>query len=87
MHDEDDLDFESGRPLSQQIADQIEQRILNGDLPAHRSIPSETQLLQLYPVSRDTVRRAVNELRSRGRIYTVQGKGSYVRPAEERPDK
>lgn len=39
----------------------------------------------MYPVSRDTVRRAVEELRRRGLIYTVHGKGSYVTPPEDRP--
>lgn len=82
---EDDLDHEAGRPLSKQIADRLEARIRSGDLPPHRSVPSETQLGQIYPVSRDTVRRAVEELRRRQLIYTVQGKGSYVRPPEEWP--
>lgn len=82
---EDDLDLEGGRPLSKQIADRVEKRIRSGDLPPHRPVPSETTLGQMYPVSRDTVRRAVRELRDRGLIYTVQGKGSYVRPPEEWP--
>jgi GntR family transcriptional regulator len=82
---EDDLDHEGGRPLSKQIADRLEARINSGELPAHRSVPSETQLGQIYPVSRDTIRRAVEELRRRGLVYTVQGKGSYVTPPEERP--
>jgi DNA-binding GntR family transcriptional regulator len=82
---EDDLDHEGGRPLSQQIADRLEKRIRSGDLPPRRSVPSETQLGQIYPVSRDTIRRAIEELRKRGLVYTVQGKGSYVRPPEEWP--
>lgn len=81
----DDLDHEGGQPLSKQIADRLADRIESGDLPARRSIPSETQLGQIYPVSRDTIRRAIEELRRRGLIYTVQGKGSYVTPPEDRP--
>ncbi len=82
---DDDLDPEHGRPLSQQIADRLEARILAGELAPHRPVPSETQLGQIYPVSRDTIRRAMRELRARGLVYTVQGKGSYVTPPEDRP--
>lgn len=53
--------------------------------PRTGPVPSETQLGQIYPVSRDTIRRAVRELRARGLVYTVQGKGSYVTPPEDRP--
>ena len=84
---DDDLDPEHGRPLSQQIADRLEKRILDGELAPHRPVPSETQLGQIYPVSRDTIRRAVKELRARGLVYTVQGKGSYVTPPEDRPER
>jgi GntR family transcriptional regulator len=81
----DDLDPESGRPLSQQIADRLEARIRSGELPPDRPVPSETTLGQEYPVSRDTIRRAIKALRERGLIHTVQGKGSYVRAPEEWP--
>lgn len=84
MHD-DDLDPDHGTPLAHQIADRLQRRILSGELVPHRPVPSETQLLQIYPVSRDTIRRAVRVLRERGLIYTVQGKGSFVTPPEDRP--
>ena len=85
MHDHD-LDSESGRPLSQQIADRLEKRIRSGELAPDRPVPSETTLGQEYPVSRDTIRRAIKVLRERGLIHTVQGKGSYVRQPEEWPE-
>jgi GntR family transcriptional regulator len=84
VHD-DDLDPESGRPLSQQIADRLEARIRSGELAPDRPVPSETTLGQEYPVSRDTIRRAIKALRDRGLVYTVQGKGSYVRAPGEWP--
>jgi DNA-binding GntR family transcriptional regulator len=82
---EDDLDHESGRTLSQQIADRIEAKIQSGDLPPDRAVPSEARIMQIWGVSRDTARRATRILVERGLVYTVVGKGSYVRPPEERP--
>lgn len=82
---EDDLDHESGRTLSQQIADRVEERILNGELLPDRAVPSEHQMTQIWGVSRDTARRATRILVGRGLVYTVVGKGSFVRPVDERP--
>lgn len=80
---DDDLDRESGRTLSQQIADRIEERILSGDLPPDRAVPSENRITQIWGVSRDTARRATRILVEKGLVYTVVGKGSYVqRPSE-----
>lgn len=82
---DDDLDRESGRPLSQQIADRIEEKIRSGDLPPDRAVPSEQRMTQIWGVSRDTARRATRILADRGLVYTVVGKGSYVTPPEDRP--
>lgn len=82
---DDDLDREGGRTLSQQIADRIEERILSGDLPSDRAVPSEHRIAQIWGVSRDTARRATRILVDRGLVYTVVGKGSYVTPPENRP--
>lgn len=81
----DDLDHESGRTLSQQIADRIEEKIRSGALPPDRAVPSESRIAQIWNVSRDTARRATRILVERGLVYTVVGKGSYVRAPEEWP--
>jgi GntR family transcriptional regulator len=82
---DDDLDHESGRTLSQQIADRIQERILSGDLPPDRAVPSESRIIQIWGVSRDTARRATRILVDRKLVYTVVGKGSFVTPPEDRP--
>ncbi|MFD6855700.1 GntR family transcriptional regulator, partial [Streptomyces diastaticus] len=40
--------------------------------------PSENHLAEQYGVARLTARRAAQELRERGLIVTVRGKGSFV---------
>ena len=41
-------------------------------------LPSENQLIQIYGVSRETIRKALNLLKNSGYIQKKQGKGSIV---------
>lgn len=81
------IDHESGRPVYAQLADLIAAQITAGTLAVDRPIPSEARLADEYGVARLTARRAVRELRERGLVHTVHGKGSFVTdpPAEEPP--
>ncbi|MFE9174218.1 GntR family transcriptional regulator [Streptomyces kebangsaanensis] len=72
------LDPMSARPLYVQLADVIAQQIATGKLAPDRPIPSENHLADEYGVARLTARRAAQELRERGLIVTVRGKGSFV---------
>jgi GntR family transcriptional regulator len=74
------LDHQSGRPLYVQLADLIESRIRSGEYAPDRMIPASLRLAEEYGIAHMTVRRAMRELRERGLIYTVSGKGSYVVP-------
>ncbi|WP_416351830.1 GntR family transcriptional regulator [Streptomyces sp. NEAU-H22] len=53
-----------------------------------RPIPFENHLADEYGVARLTARRAAQELRERGLIVTVRGKGSFVveQPAGAAPE-
>jgi GntR family transcriptional regulator len=68
------------------IADVLAARIEDGTYPPDGRLPAEPDLVAEFGASRESVRRAVDELRSRGLIETVRGKGSFVVPAEERPN-
>ncbi|MQY05389.1 GntR family transcriptional regulator [Actinomadura macrotermitis] len=79
------LDHESGTPLYQQLADIVAAKIHSGELVHDRPIPAETRLAEEYGVARLTARRAVRELRERGLVRTVHGKGTFVQyPADRR---
>lgn len=82
MSDKEDspsvLDPMSAKPLYVQLADAIAKKIESGDLAPDRPIPSENHLADAYGVARLTARRAAQELRERGLIVTVRGKGSFV---------
>ncbi|KUN34846.1 GntR family transcriptional regulator [Streptomyces longwoodensis] len=72
------LDLDGPDPLYQQIADVIAARITDGTYPPRRRIPSESQIVEEFGVSRPTARAAVQLLVERGLVHTVRGKGSYV---------
>ncbi|MGP3999604.1 GntR family transcriptional regulator [Streptomyces sp. 8N706] len=65
--------------LYQQVAAAIREAITSGEFPPGAPLPSETQLIERYKVSRPTVRNAVAALRSEGLIEVIHGKGSFVR--------
>ena len=77
------IDRESRVPPSQQIANDLRDRIASGEIPPGRRIPSLTELEQEWDVARDTLRKAVGILRAEGLVETVQGLGVFVRDADE----
>ncbi|WP_329279889.1 GntR family transcriptional regulator [Streptomyces sp. NBC_00691] len=80
------LDPQSGRPLYMQLADVIASKIATGEYAPDRVIPTPGRLAEEYGIAVLTGRRAMRELRERGLIYTVPGKGSYVTPVAGESD-
>lgn len=60
------------------IMNQIEALIVDGALQPNEKIPSERQLCERLNASRPVIREAMKELRGRGVIHTIHGKGSFV---------
>jgi DNA-binding GntR family transcriptional regulator len=60
------------------VADHLAARIAAGDLPVDARLPAERDLAAEYAVAIGTARRAVLELRDRGIVVTLPGKGTYV---------
>ncbi|MER5967602.1 GntR family transcriptional regulator [Streptomyces sp. NPDC002057] len=52
--------------------------MIDEGLAAHELLPSERELMARFHVSRMTVRRAVERLAQEGRVYRVQGAGTFV---------
>ncbi len=72
------MDGQSSQPLYLQIKDALKQRILDGDFAAHERLPSESELMKMFGVSRITVRQSLRDLHSDGLVFSVQGKGTFV---------
>jgi GntR family transcriptional regulator len=65
-------------PLYQQIKDTLRTGILDGQYPPHSRMPSESELQEMFEVSRITIRQALGDLQKEGLIFKVHGKGSFV---------
>lgn len=68
----------SSKPIYEQIAEQIKDAIVNGELSEGSALPSIRSLANGLHVSVITTKRAYSELESQGFLETVQGKGSFV---------
>ena len=73
------LKHNSDIPLYQQLAKKLEKSINSGSYREKEKIPSENDLCTIYGVSRITVRQALDLLEQRGLIYSVHGKGTFVK--------
>jgi GntR family transcriptional regulator len=62
-----------------QLADHLRAEIEAGRYPPGQALPTETQLVDQFKVSRNTVRQAVALLRSAGLVNVEQGRGAFVR--------
>jgi len=72
------FDPSSPVPLYKQAADHVAARAASGELARGQRLPGEHDLAQEWGVAYLTVRRAMRELRERGLVTTVPGKGTYV---------
>lgn len=68
----------SAQPMYVQIKEVLKQRILDGDYGVQERLPSESEMMKTYGVSRITVRQAVRDLHTEGLVFSVQGKGTFV---------
>lgn len=76
------------RPASQssyrRLAQMLRDRTLRGEFAEGRPLPTETQLAAEQGLSRQTVRRAYQELVAEGLVYRVPGRGTFA-TQRERP--
>ncbi|MCR8907833.1 GntR family transcriptional regulator [Thermophilibacter sp. ET337] len=68
----------NGKPIYEQIIDQIKAAIVSGELAEGEQLPSIRALANSLRVSAITTKRAYADLEAAGLIETVQGKGTYV---------
>ncbi|MGH3933772.1 MAG: GntR family transcriptional regulator [Pseudonocardiaceae bacterium] len=73
------IDDRSDRPIFQQIADELRKRITSGTYLPGSKVPSETDLVAEFGVTRLTVRRGLAVLANEGLTEPQRGKGVFVR--------
>lgn len=76
----------SGRaePAFRRLWSDLRSQILSGTFDAETPLPTEARLTQDYSVSRQTVRRAFQDLVAEGLVHRVPGRGTFATPATGR---
>lgn len=64
--------------LAQKVVAGLKDMIFTGELPPGHKLPSESELIGEFGVSRTVIREAVTRLRAEGLVETFQGRGSFV---------
>jgi GntR family transcriptional repressor for pyruvate dehydrogenase complex len=73
------------RRLYQQIADDIERKILDGTIVPDSRLPGEHLLAEEYGVSRNVIREALKRLKEHGLVMIRTGSGTFVRQPGTKP--
>ena len=70
--------IEEGKPLFVQIAEQIEDSIVEGSLVEEGQAPSTNELAAFYRINPATAAKGVNMLVDKGVLYKRRGIGMFV---------
>ncbi len=65
-------------PAYQVLREQLRHEIAAGRYPDGKRLPTESELVARHGLSRQTVRRAFQDLVAEGTVYRVPGRGSYA---------
>lgn len=77
------INHSSMQPIYEQIAGQVKDLIIHGELAEEAVLPSVRTLARELRVSALTVKKAYDALEQEGFIRTVHGKGSFVSSANQ----
>lgn len=72
------IDFDSERPIFQQIADGLEDAILSGVFPEGSQIPSITEFSVTYKINPATALKGINLLVDENIVYKKRVLGMFV---------
>ncbi len=81
------IDYSDKRPIYEQIADKFQNLILSGVMEADEKMPSVRSLAIEMSINPNTIQRAYSELERNGFIYSVKGRGNFVRGDDALLDK
>ena len=73
------IDYQDSRPIYEQIVESFKVQIFKGILQADEQMPSVRSLAMELSTNPNTVQRAYSELERQGFIYTVKGRGNFVK--------
>ncbi len=68
-----------GRTLSDEVVEQLAEKIQSGELEVGKKLPTESEFVEAFGVSRSVIREAISQLQARGLVETRHGVGTFVR--------
>jgi len=71
--------YKKNKQLNVQVKEQIVKDLLKGNFSNGKKLPSFQRIAQQYDVSVMTVTLAMNKLKKEGIIYTLPGRGTYLK--------
>ncbi len=77
------IDFKSRRPFYEQLVENIRAMVLSGALSGDDPLPSVRQLSSELGINPNTVQKAYAALEQQSVIYTIPGKGNFIRQDTE----
>ena len=81
------IDYNDKRPIYEQIIDRFQTLIINGALEPNMQLPSVRALAIELAINANTIQRAYSELEREGYIYSVKGRGNFVRDDKSLADR
>jgi GntR family transcriptional regulator len=73
------VNFQAGKPVYLQLADQIRYAAASGRLRPGEPLPSLRPLAEELRINRNTIAKAYSELEAQGIIETIPGKGFFLK--------
>ncbi|WMJ77949.1 MULTISPECIES: GntR family transcriptional regulator [unclassified Sedimentibacter] len=77
------IDNNSSKALYEQIYEEIKRLILSKALKSDEKLPSVRELASMVKINPNTIQKAYKSLEEDNYIYTVKGKGNFVKNSEE----
>ncbi len=78
-----EIDVKSRKSIYEQVVDNFREMIISGLLEPEEKLPSVRSLSRSLTVNPNTIQKAYRELEHQGYIYTVTGRGSFVKERKE----
>ncbi|MCR5627571.1 MAG: GntR family transcriptional regulator [Lachnospiraceae bacterium] len=77
------IDYRDNRPIYEQIVEYYKRLILSGAIKTDEQMPSVRGLAMELSTNPNTIQKAYAQLERDGFIYTVKGRGNFVKEKED----
>ena len=72
------IDYQSRKPIYEQIMERFQMLIIKGILPPDTQMPSVRSLAVELSINPNTIQKAYMLLEQQGYIYPIKGRGNFV---------